>query len=124
MRLPRIQAPEEPTESEQPMTTPNTDLFEALDWNAYSCQCTQHRHPCPNRATHIVHIHAISACDEPGLADGDRVELRCAECVLRLQAELHYRLMKLNTWGLCACATCGAPVVEVGDVVRAVEELK
>lgn len=107
------------------MTTPSDlEALIPLDWQTVSCQCTQHRHPCKNYATHVVHIHAISACNEPGLHHGNRVEIRCYECVLRLQAEVGYRLMKLNTWGLCACATCGAPVAEVGDVVRAVEELR
>lgn len=105
------------------MSTQPLDAIKHLDFHEIRCQCTQHVHACPNRATHLVHIHALNACNEPGLSYGNRVELRCRECVLRLIAEVGYRLDKANQWGIAYCATCQAPMVTVGDVVRSWEEL-
>jgi hypothetical protein len=106
------------------MTTANSEhLFEALDWHQYACQCSQHsRTPCPNRATHVVEIHALHACNEPGLNPfGNRVEIRCFECVMRLTAEVGTQLA--TRFGVGECASCGAPVAVVGDVVRNFREL-
>ena len=106
------------------MTAPDLEVLQALDWSEIQCQCAHHRHACPNRATHVVAIHAIEACNQPGLDPfGNRIELRCYACVLRLQAEVGYRLLKLREWGLAACGGCGAPLAEIADVVREVSEL-
>lgn len=101
------------------MTTANpVDLFQALDWTTSGCNCPCHPHGCGNRATHVVEIHALHRCNEPGLTFGNRVELRCVECLLRLQAEVHFRLKELSRWGVGECGSCGAPVTRMTDVVR------
>lgn len=107
------------------MTTANPlGLFEALDWHQYACQCSQHRTPCPNRATHVVEIHALHRCNDPGLNPfGNRVELRCFECVMRLTAEVGVKLEYANQFGIGQCDSCGAPVTVVGDVVRNFREI-
>ena len=97
---------------------PDTSI-QHLDFTEYGCACPCH--PCPNRATHVVHIHALHRCNDAGLLYGDRVELRCFECVLKLCAEVRGRLK--NRWGVGMCETCGAPVADVIDVVREIEEL-
>lgn len=70
-----------------------------------------------------VHIHALDACNDPELPFGNHVELRCGECLEMLKAEIAAPVNRLNRIGLTRCAGCGAPVVEVGDVVRAVHEI-
>lgn len=105
------------------MSTQPVDAIAHLDWNTIACQCPSHRTPCNARATHLVRIHALHACNQPGLYYGNRVELRCYECLLRLIAEVSYRLDKLRQWGIPCCSSCGAPMVTVGDVVRSWEEL-
>lgn len=99
---------------------PDTSIAH-LDFTEYACSCPCH--PCTNRATHAVHIHALHRCNQAGLAYGNRVELRCYECVLKLWAEIHYRLKKARKWGVGECETCGAPIVHAADIIRAIEEL-
>lgn len=105
------------------MSTQPLDAIKHLDFHEIRCQCEQHLHACPNRASHMVRIHNLHNCNEPGLQYGNRVELRCYECVLRLIAEVSYRLDKLCRFGIVECASCGSPMVTVGDVVRSWEEL-
>jgi hypothetical protein len=44
-------------------------------------------------------------------------------CVAVLKAEIEWKLLKLNQYGRGQCATCGAPVVEVTDVLRSERKL-
>lgn len=103
------------------MTIPDVEAIAPLDWTTYACNCPQH--PCGNRATHIVEIHNLHRCNDHGLKFGNRVELRCTECLLRLIAEVGYRLDKANQFGIGQCGSCGAPMATVTDVVRSWEEI-
>jgi hypothetical protein len=105
------------------MTTPDLESLTSLDWTEYACNCPCHPQGCGNRATHVVSIHALHRCNEPGLTFGDRVEFRCVECLLRLQAEVHFRLKDINRWGIGECGTCGAPMTRMTDLVRDWSEL-
>ena len=105
------------------MTAPELEILEALDWSEIQCQCAHHHKACPNRATHVVHVHALHACNEPGLQFGNRVELRCYECLLKLQAEVHFRVKRLCQWGIGECDSRSAPVADMRDVVRDWSEL-
>lgn len=106
------------------MTAPEIETLTALDWNDYACQCPVCG-PCDNRATHIVEIHAIGRCNNPGLNDyGNRIEIRCYECVVRLFAYLTEQLQRLNSrYHYCECESCGAPIENPRDIVREVVPL-
>ena len=100
------------------------DAIAHLNFFEIGCQCTEH--PCPNRATHIVEIHAIDRCNEAGFDPfGNRVELRCFACVVALRQKVAEQLgaARADTRRY-ACKGCGAPVAAVGDVVRGVKELR
>ena len=106
------------------MTHPN-HLIEYLDWETIQCQC--HVHPCSGRATRIVECHAVNHCDDQGLnGDGNKIQLLCDECLNKLRAHVGESLRRLHAlyWGAeFGCGTCGAPIAEVADVVRAVDVL-
>jgi hypothetical protein len=103
------------------MTTSPLESLAALDWQP-ACQC--HKHPCPNPATTIVETHAVDHCNDDDLtADGNTVQVLCDQCVTVLRAYVAETLRRLAGLGLPACLTCGAPMVAVGDVVRAQEKL-
>jgi hypothetical protein len=85
-----------------------------------------HNGGCRNQACKVVAIHAVGACDQPGVdVDGNRVEIRCEQCVAQLRAEIGYKLWRLNlvSHGRACCETCGAPLGLVGDVLREVRDL-
>ena len=105
------------------MTTP-AELLEPLDWTVYACQCPVCAGKCPNRATHVVAIHALENCNGPDLDPfGNRIQIRCYECTLKLQRHVAHRLAALAMDGPLACPGCGAPVASVSDIVRSVSEL-
>lgn len=99
--------------------------LEPLDWREYRCQCAHHGSDgCDQRARWILTIHAISRCDDPGLdPDGNRIEIRCMKCVERLRSHIKHSLTQINQRGRAYCDTCGAPLVEVEDVLRSVRRL-
>jgi hypothetical protein len=95
-----------------------------LDWHTYACQCTHHRPPCKQPAKYVCHIHALHRCDTDDVdMFGNRIELLCAQCVSRLKAHINYHLGKLNAIGVGCCGSCGAPIVELSDVLREVVKL-
>lgn len=100
------------------------ETLTALDWHAYACQCDQHGTTgCPHPATHTVHIHAIDTCDRPEYGHhGNRIQLRCTECLHRLRTEIRQRLHRI-AWARPACQTCGAPLTTVTDIIRAATPL-
>jgi hypothetical protein len=93
-----------------------------LDWTEITCQCSEHG-GCTLQAKFAVHIHAVDRCNDPGLLSGDRVVLRCRACVMSLRRCVERSLQQLNRDGLACCDGCGAPLVEVTDVVREVVRL-
>ena len=103
------------------MTQIEMDFLRHHDWQAISCQCPVHR--CVNRARFRAHIHAIDRCNAAGLLYGDRVELRCDQCVLRLYAYVGASLRRINSRGLASCSTCQSPLATVSDVVREIKEI-
>lgn len=104
------------------MTADPMESLTALDF-AQTCECP--KHPCTSPATHVVQRHALHRCESEGLtADGNHLELLCGGCVNGLWAVVSAELGLLRRKpGRFACETCGAPVAEVGDVVRSVEVL-
>lgn len=99
------------------------ETLSALNWDTYRCQCV-HGHTCTETAGWVVHIHAIDACNQPGLDPcGNRVEIRCGSCVARLRTEVGEKLARLSPWGRPACQGCGAPIAAVSDVIRGVAQL-
>lgn len=103
------------------MTAAPEAALTALDF-APTCQCPVH--PCTSVASFVVERHALHRCDEGDLTvDGNRVELLCSGCVSRLRVVVAGQLARFRVPGRYACETCGAPVAEVGDVVRSIERL-
>jgi hypothetical protein len=97
-----------------------------LDWQHITCQCGVHYGGCRNQGAKIVVIHAVGACDQPGLdEDGNRVEIRCTQCVEQLRREIDYKIRRLNrvSLGRACCEPCGAPLGLVSDVLREVKDL-
>ena len=104
--------------------TADVATLQALDWTDYRCACAHHRDGCTNRAGYVVSIHAVHHCNDAGLDPfGNRIEIRCAECVQRLHVHVRDSLARLDPWGSPPCQSCGAPITRVSDVVRSVEKL-
>lgn len=108
------------------MTAPELEALAALDWNDYDCQCSARGCHCHNRATHVVEIHKLHACNDSGLNDyGNRVELRCYQCVVGLLALVADRLRLVGRApGPVECDTCRAPLRNIRDVVRDIVPLE
>lgn len=102
----------------------DVETLQALDWIDYRCGCAHHPGGCGNRAGYVVSVHAIHRCNDGGLNPfGNRVEIRCGECVSRLHATVRESLSRLLPWGSPPCQSCGAPIARVSDIVRSVEKL-
>lgn len=97
------------------------DTLAALDWRDVTCQS---KAGCTNRATHIVHLHAVDKCNRPH-ADpfGNFIEIVCIACLWRAEAEALLQVGKLRRHADASCLTCGAPVTELSDIMRDVAEL-
>ena len=93
----------------------------ALDWQAITCQSET---GCSNRATHIMHRHAVDECDHPHVDSfGNIVEIVCIVCLWRAEAELQVQVGQLRRSSGAYCLTCGAPVSELSDIMREVAAL-
>lgn len=102
--------------------SPDLDAIAHLDFRAIGCQCPMHE--CHGDAAYVVAIHAVNACNQPGLDPfGNRVRILCGHCVGRLHMEVAERLDALAKWGIVFCIGCQAPLVEASDVIRSVGEL-
>ncbi|OBJ48867.1 hypothetical protein [Mycobacterium sp. 1423905.2] len=87
-----------------------------LDWHTVSCQSEA---GCSNRATHIVHLHAVDSCDHPNLDPfGNTVEILCIACLWQAAAEALAQVGRLRGAEAVHCLTCGAPVSELSDIMR------
>lgn len=97
------------------------DSLEGLDWDAITCQSTS---GCRNRATHIVHLHAVDGCNDPDLdSSGNVIDILCARCLAEVAHEAHRQAVQFHRYLDPFCLTCGAPVKELADIVRAVTML-
>ena len=101
------------------------DSLARLDWQDYTCQCPQHPDGCQNRAAFAVAIHAIGACNRPGLDPfGNRVEILCLWCLATLRVEVADKLRRICSYGgIPSCEGCAAPLVCIEDVVRGIKPL-
>ncbi|QUR66210.1 hypothetical protein [Mycobacterium spongiae] len=97
------------------------DTLAALDWRGITCQSET---GCANRATHIVHMHAVDECDHPHLDPfGNTIAILCIACLWRAEAEALVQVGRLRRHSSSSCRTCGAPVNEPGDIIRDVAVL-
>lgn len=95
--------------------------LEDLDWDVITCQSPT---GCTNRATHIVHLHAVDACNHPDLdSSGNMIDILCVGCVAEVAHTAHRQAVQFDRFLDPHCLTCGAPVTKLTDIVRAVETL-
>lgn len=93
----------------------------ALDWQTITCQSET---GCSNRATYIVHRHAVDECNHPRVDPfGNIVEILCIACLWRAEAEVLVQVGQLRRSSGAYCLTCGSPVAELGDIMRDVAAL-
>lgn len=103
------------------MTIQPIDTLAALDWKTIGCQSA--RRDCTRHATHQLELHVIDDCNDAS-PFGNDVELLCDECLDEERAAIGRYLANLAQFpGRVACLTCGAPVAEPGDILRAVRAL-
>ena len=109
---------------EEKVTNPDLDTIAHLDWHGVTCQCGEHEGGCPNQALYVVAKHALYRCDEPGLNNGNIIELRCGGCLAKLIADIHYKLDNLNRFvgghNQFHCR-CGEPIAGLNDILRSVQ---
>lgn len=111
------------------MMTDN-DVLAHLDWTTVTCQCQQHAcvqaGGCKNPATEHVEFHAIDHCTK-GSDElnpfGNYTFLLCMPCLEDLAATVGDHIARLNRYGLKTCITCGAPIAELKDAIREVNDL-
>lgn len=100
----------------------DAQILEPLDWHTVTCQCEHtHRVPggCPNTATRQVEIHSLGDCNRADLSPfGNHVMLLCDPCLaheIRMQTRM---IERLTRYGIPICTSCGAPIADIGDVIR------
>lgn len=91
------------------------DLLAALDWRDYQCQNLA---GCTRRAVYEIHLHAIDTCNHDCDPFGNLVALLCPWCMFAVQADAQQRIVLRNYMGVHECAACGAPMSEIGDLLR------
>jgi hypothetical protein len=90
--------------------------IEHLDWHTIQCQMDG---GCPNDATHMVEIHVVDYCDESWTGPfGNSVGFLCDWCVAEVDIVVADQVKRFNLFGRKMCLTCGAPVVDVKDILR------
>ncbi|ABL03952.1 hypothetical protein OSH39_22445 [Mycobacterium ulcerans] len=88
----------------------------ALDWQTLTCQSDA---GCTNRATHVVHTHALDHCNRPNLDPfGNVIDILCGDCLGRARAAALVRVNRLGRSSGAYCLTCGAPLSDPGDIIR------
>jgi hypothetical protein len=98
------------------------DLLLALDWHDITCQSEA---GCTNRATHVVHRHAVDRCNQPNLDPfGNIVDILCIGCVRSLKVEILQQVDRITRCPEANCLTCGAPVQKLSDIMRKVVQLR
>lgn len=94
----------------------------ALDWQTLTCQSDA---GCTNRATHVVHTHALDQCNRPNLDPfGNVIDILCGDCLGRARAAALVRVNRLGRSSGAYCLTCGAPVSDPGDIIRDVRRCR
>ena len=79
----------------------------------------EHHGGCPHEATHIVEVHVVDFCDESWSNPfGNTTGILCDRCLAEIERDVVATVKRLNKFGRRACLTCGAPVVDVFDVLR------
>lgn len=96
------------------------DVLAALDWQ-YRCQWRKCRDPAVNE----VHTHLIDMCSNVHYADmwGNTVTFFCEQHtseVQRAAKNMVARLNKAPISGPAQCQSCGAPLVEMSDILRSI----
>jgi hypothetical protein len=111
-------------EERHPNEAPGTELrgtLAVLDWHEFTCQSEA---GCTNRATHIVHLHAVDQCSHPYLdSSGNIISILCAGCLSGIALEFLRQVERLKRFPDSCCLTCGAPVGKLTDIVREVSVL-
>lgn len=80
----------------------------ALDWGGITCQSGA---GCTNRASYVVHLHAVDECNDPDLDPfGNTVEILCIACLWHVEAKVLLQVGRLTRSPGAFCLTCGAPV--------------
>ncbi|OSC42646.1 hypothetical protein [Mycobacterium decipiens] len=97
------------------------DTLAALDWRGITCQSAA---GCTNRASYVVHLHAVDECNHPDLDPfGNSIEILCIACLWHVEAETQLHVGRLSSSPGAFCLTCGAPVRELNDIMRDVAAL-
>jgi hypothetical protein len=98
------------------------DTLAALDWHEITCQSEA---GCANRATHVVHRHAVDKCNQPNLDPfGNTVDILCIGCVRSVKVEVLQQVDRITRCPCAYCLTCGAPVHKLSDIMRKVVQLR
>ena len=93
-----------------------TQLLAALDWHEITCQADG---GCRNRATHVIHRHAVDKCNQGDLdAFGSVVEILCVDCVRDLKTAVAEQVDRISRGPHGFCLTCGTPVDQLSYVIR------
>jgi hypothetical protein len=94
----------------------------ALDWHEITCQSAA---GCGNRATHVVHRHAVDKCNQSKLDPfGNIVDILCIGCVRDVKVEVLQQVDRIARCPGAYCLTCGAPVHKLSDIMRKVVQLR
>lgn len=65
----------------------------ALDWGGITCQSGA---GCTNRASYVVHLHAVDECNDPDLDPfGNTVEILCIACLWHVEAKVLLQVGRL-----------------------------
>jgi hypothetical protein len=94
----------------------------ALDWHDFTCQSNS---GCTNRATHVVHRHAVDECDRPN-ADpfGNFVDILCIGCVRTVKADALQQVSRYARFPGAYCLTCGGPLNKLNHIMRRIVQLR
>ncbi|OIN80355.1 hypothetical protein K3U93_21120 [Mycobacterium malmoense] len=99
-----------------------SDALAALDWQEITCQSEA---GCTNRATHVVHRHAVDRCNQPNLGpSGNVVDILCVGCMRTVKAQVLQQLDRIARGPGAYCLTCGAPVQKLSDIMRKTVQLR
>jgi hypothetical protein len=107
----------------KPLSDTEKDYLRAADWVTYQCQSEI---GCTRTARFEVHVHRLDDCNSAETGPyGNDVALLCSQCAVFVQAQLEswLRIVLFGGWGGFECRTCGAPVAEIGDLVREMKTL-
>lgn len=105
------------------MAAHDNTVLAALDWHGLTC----HWPKCYRTAVNETHTHVVDSCNNLDYADplGNNIAFLCTEHTTELYRHTARRIRRLvRQGGRPACSTCGAPLIVVSDIVRAVKPIK